>query len=62
MGQCLLVEMQNNLTSLKHFGPEPLVIDAQITKDDQLQIYATEEIFIYENLSRFEGVALTEPI
>lgn len=51
--------MQNNLTSLKHFGPEPSVIDAQITKDDQLQIYATEEIFIYENLSRFEGVALT---
>ena len=51
--------MQYNLTSLKHFGPEPLVIDAQITKDDQLQIYATEEIFIYENLGRFEGVALT---
>lgn len=57
--------MQNSLTSLKHFGPkhvdgpEPLVIDAQITKDDQLQIYATEEIFIYENLGRFEGVALT---
>jgi len=48
---------------MKHFGPEPLVIDAQITKDDQqLQIYATEEIFIYENLSQFEGVALTQPI
>jgi tricorn protease-like protein len=60
-GQCLVVEVQNDLQSLKNLGPDPLVIDAQITKDKRLIIYAVGEVFEYEDLSRFEGVAITKP-
>jgi hypothetical protein len=62
LGRCLLAEFDNQMESFKQLGPEPKVIDAQLTKDGHLRIYAVGEIYIYEDLSQFEGVALTLPI
>lgn len=64
LGNCLLVEVdkKSKLKSFKKFGPSPAVIDTQLTsRSKSLLIFATGEIYTYNDLSEFLGVVVTNP-